>query len=94
MLITLTEDHQPTAKIIAMLRRELPRRFPGVTFSFLPADITSQILNFGSPAPIDVQVIGKNPEDTRAYAGKLMAKMSSIPAWPICASSSPPMPPS
>jgi CzcA family heavy metal efflux pump len=78
MLITLSEDHQPTAKVIAMLRRELPRRFPGVVFSFLPADITSQILNFGSPAPIDVQVSGKNVADARAYAAKLTAKMGGI----------------
>ncbi|WP_068090125.1 efflux RND transporter permease subunit [Novosphingobium rosa] len=79
MLITLNEEHhQPTAKVVAMLRRELPRRFPGVSFAFLPADITSQILNFGSPAPIDVQVAGKNAEDARAYAAKLVAKMNGI----------------
>jgi CzcA family heavy metal efflux pump len=79
MLITLTEDHEPTAKVVAMLRRELPRRFPGVTFAFLPADITSQILNFGSPAPIDVQVTAKNIEEGRVYATKLMQKMGGIP---------------
>ncbi|MDE1918329.1 MAG: efflux RND transporter permease subunit [Sphingomonadales bacterium] len=79
VLITLTEDHEPTAKVVAMLRRELPRRFPGVTFSFLPADITSQILNFGSPAAIDVQVISKNPAEGRAYATRLMQKMGGIP---------------
>ena len=50
------------ANMSRQLRRELPRRFPGTTFSFLPADITSQILNFGAPAPIDVQVTGRNAE--------------------------------
>jgi CzcA family heavy metal efflux pump len=78
ILITLTEDHKPTAEVVAMLRRELPHRFPGAQFAFLPADITSQILNFGSPAPIDVQVSGKNAEDTRNYANMLMARMGGI----------------
>jgi CzcA family heavy metal efflux pump len=79
MLISLKEGHRPTEEIVAELRRELPRRFPGVTFSFLPADITSQILNFGAPAPIDVQIAGKNAAANRAYAQKLMAKMATIP---------------
>ena len=78
ILITLSEDHKPTAEVVAMLRRELPRRFPGANFAFLPADITSQILNFGSPAPIDVQVSGKNIADARDYATKLMEKMGGI----------------
>jgi hypothetical protein len=59
-MITMGEGHEPTAGVIARLRRELPRRFPGTTFAFLPADITSQILNFGSPAPIDVQVSARS----------------------------------
>ena len=79
MLIALTEDHRPTDEIVTMLRRELPKRFPGTSFSFLPADITSQILNFGAPAPIDVQIAGKNAEENRAYAEKLLAKMATIP---------------
>src|SRR5260370_439550 len=54
--IKLNEDHRPTADYIRTLREELPTRFPGTTFSFLPADIISQILNFGAPAPIDLQV--------------------------------------
>ena len=54
--IKLTEDHGPTEDYVAELRRQLPERFPGVTFSFLPADIISQILNFGAPSPIDIQV--------------------------------------
>ncbi|OJU16680.1 MULTISPECIES: efflux RND transporter permease subunit [unclassified Sphingomonas] len=79
ILITLKEGHVPTEKIVATLRRELPRRFPGTNFSFLPADITSQILNFGAPAPIDVQVSGKDQAAVRAYAEKLLAKIARIP---------------
>ncbi|MCB4860646.1 efflux RND transporter permease subunit [Sphingobium sp. PNB] len=78
MLIALTKDHRPTDEIVATLRRELPRRFPGTGFAFLPADITSQILNFGAPAPIDVQIAGKNAAGNRAYAQKLLAKMATI----------------
>ncbi len=79
MLIALKHDHRPTADIVAELRRELPRRFPGTTFSFLPADITSQILNFGAPAPIDIQISGKKAADNRDYAQKLLAKVATIP---------------
>lgn len=79
MLIALKEGHRPTAEIVAELRRELPRRFPGSTFSFLPADITSQILNFGAPAPIDIQISGKKIADNRAYAQKLLSRISTIP---------------
>ncbi|PNP96294.1 efflux RND transporter permease subunit [Sphingobium sp. SA916] len=78
MLIALTKGHRPTDEIVATLRRELPRRFPGTGFAFLPADITSQILNFGAPAPIDVQIAGKNAAGNRAYAQKLLAKMATI----------------
>ncbi|AJR23457.1 efflux RND transporter permease subunit [Sphingobium sp. YBL2] len=78
MLIALTKGHRPTDEIVATLRRELPRRFPGTGFAFLPADITSQILNFGAPAPIDVQIAGKNADVNRAYAQKLLAKMATI----------------
>ncbi|SER88204.1 efflux RND transporter permease subunit [Sphingobium sp. YR768] len=79
MLISLNKGHRPTDELVNLLRRELPRRFTGTTFSFLPADITSQILNFGAPAPIDVQVAGKNAEANRVYAQKLLAKMAIIP---------------
>src|SRR6202012_5185743 len=54
--IKLAPDHAPTARYVAEMRRILPEKFPGVTFSFLPADIISQILNFGSPAPINIQI--------------------------------------
>lgn len=79
MLITLKEGHAPTDRYVDELRRKLPRAFPGVTFAFLPADITSQILNFGSPSPIDVQIAGKNAAASRDYAHKLMAKLARIP---------------
>ena len=59
--IKLNEGHKPTADYVKLLREELPARFPGVTFSFLPADIVSQILNFGAPAPIDLQIRGPEP---------------------------------
>ncbi|WIA57590.1 efflux RND transporter permease subunit [Sphingobium sp. WTD-1] len=79
MLIALNKGHRPTDEFVSQLRRELPRRFPGTTFAFLPADITSQILNFGAPAPIDIQIAGKDAEANRAYAQKLLAKITSIP---------------
>jgi multidrug efflux pump subunit AcrB len=78
ILIALKEGHRPTDEIVGILRKELPRRFPGMTFSFLPADITSQILNFGAPAPIDIQVSGKNAAANRVYAQKLLGKIATI----------------
>src|SRR3954453_1470131 len=66
--IKLKEGHRPTAEYVRILREQLPNRFPGVTFSFLPADIVSQILNFGAPAPIDLQIRGPNLQANFAYA--------------------------
>jgi len=77
--ISLKEDHQPVADYIRRLREELPRRFPGYTFSFLPADIVSQILNFGAPSPIDLQVRGNDLAANFAYANKLLAQVRKIP---------------
>ena len=77
--ITLAEHHQPTAQFVSRLRRQLPRMFPGSTFSFLPADIISQILNFGSPAPVDVQVTGPNREANEAYSQELLSRLKHIP---------------
>ena len=68
ILVTLKEDHGPTAGYVRTLRTALPTSFPGSTFSFLPADIVSQILNFGAPAPVDVLVSGPNKADNEAYA--------------------------
>jgi len=60
------------------MRERLPELFPGTTFAFLPADIVTQILNFGLPAPIDVQVIGSNLEANRAYADKLLRRIALV----------------
>jgi len=76
--ISLNEGHKPTADYVARLRNELPRRFPGMTFSFLPADIVSQILNFGAPAPIDLQVRGNDLEADYAYANKLLTQVRHV----------------
>jgi multidrug efflux pump subunit AcrB len=76
--ISLNADHKPTAEYVARLRNELPRRFPGLTFSFLPADIVSQILNFGAPAPIDLQVRGNDLGADYAYANKLLAQVRRV----------------
>jgi multidrug efflux pump subunit AcrB len=78
-LISLKEEHDPTAGYIKTLRTVLPQKFPGTTFSFLPADIVSQILNFGLPAPIDVQVIGNNLKANYAYANDLLKKIRKVP---------------
>jgi multidrug efflux pump subunit AcrB len=77
--IALGEEHAPTADYVRKLREVLPREFPDTTFSFPPADIVSQILNFGSPAPIDVQVRGRNIDGNYAYAGTLLKRIRAIP---------------
>jgi multidrug efflux pump subunit AcrB len=77
--IGLTEDHRPTAEYVRALREELPARFPGATFSFLPADIISQILNFGAPAPIDVQIRGPKLEENYAYAQDVLRRLRHVP---------------
>jgi len=76
--ISLNEGHAPTADYLNRLRDELPRRFPGMSFSFLPADIVGQILNFGAPAPIDLQVRGNDLAADYAYANKLLAQIRPI----------------
>src|ERR1700723_358965 len=78
-LISLKENHGPTAGYVKALRTALPQKFPGTTFSFLPADIVSQILNFGLPAPIDVQVIGSNQTGNYAYATDLLKRIRQVP---------------
>jgi multidrug efflux pump subunit AcrB len=57
----------------------LPKRFPGVTFSFVPADIVTQILNFGLPAPIDIQIVGRNIQANRVFAARLVSKLAQVP---------------
>jgi multidrug efflux pump subunit AcrB len=77
--IALKEGHRPTADYVRELRDVLPREFPDTTFSFPPADIVSQILNFGAPAPIDLQVRGNNVDANFEYANKLLKAMRRIP---------------
>ncbi len=77
--IKLREGHRPTDIYVKALREQLPRAFPGVTFAFLPADIVSQILNFGSPAPIDLQIRGANLEGNFKYANDLLRRIRRIP---------------
>jgi len=79
ILIQLSKDHAPTEDYVRKLREDLPKAFPGSTFSFLPADITSQILNFGSPAPIDIQVAGRDADANAAYARKILRRIAAIP---------------
>ena len=79
VLITLKEHHKPTADYVRRLRETLPRDFPGDTFAFLPADIISQILNFGAPAPLDLQVAGPDSHANEAYATELLRRMRTIP---------------
>jgi len=78
VLISLKEDHAPTAGYIKRLREVLPQQFPGSTFAFLPADIVSQILNFGVPAPIDVQIVGPSPKN-REIANAMLEELRRVP---------------
>jgi CzcA family heavy metal efflux pump len=77
--IALNEGHHPTAEYVRQMREQLPREFPGVTFSFPPADIVSQILNFGSPAPIALQIRGNNLPANFKYADTLLREIKRIP---------------
>jgi multidrug efflux pump subunit AcrB len=79
MLVTLREGATSTDTYVKTLREQLPKAFPGTTFSFLPADIVSQILNFGSPAPLDVQIAGSDLNAIRAFAMKLYTKIRQVP---------------
>ncbi len=78
ILITLKPKHKKTANYVTTLRASLGDRFPGVTFAFLPADIVSQILNFGLPAPIDVEVVGQQLAQNRAFAAQLMNQLRNV----------------
>jgi CzcA family heavy metal efflux pump len=79
ILISLKPDHRSTHGYERLLRRKLNDAFPSVTFAFLPADIVTQILNFGLPSPIDVQVVGYNQEANRAFANRLYHQLRRIP---------------
>jgi Cu/Ag efflux pump CusA len=79
ILVSLKPGHAPTAGYVKTLRQELPRQFPGTSFSSLPADMVSQILNFGVPAPIDLQIVGNDLTASRKYADELLARIKMIP---------------
>jgi multidrug efflux pump subunit AcrB len=79
ILVALDEKHTPTAKLVADLRRELPRRFADLQFFFQPADIVDQVLNFGQPAPIDIRVSGPNNDEAYALASKLARDLKQVP---------------
>ncbi|MGZ0006216.1 efflux RND transporter permease subunit [Burkholderia gladioli] len=79
VLITLKAGHAPTAGYVARLRNTLATAFPGVGFAFLPADIVSQILNFGLPSPIDIQIVGNRLDANRRVANQLLAQLRGVP---------------
>jgi multidrug efflux pump subunit AcrB len=79
VLVSLRQNHSPVADYVRELRAQLPQRFPGVTFYFLPADIVTQILNFGLPSPIDVQVEGSDVVASQQIAERLMAEFRQVP---------------
>lgn len=81
ILVTLKPGHHATQQYVEALRRSLPQQFPDETFFFQPADIVNQILNFGLPAPIDVQVSGpsKNADANLALAKQLQTKITGVP---------------
>ena len=79
ILVSLQEHHRATDEYVHSLRLKLARQFPGVTFAFLPADMVSQILNFGLPSPIDIQVVGYKLEADRQFADRLLEHLRYIP---------------
>jgi multidrug efflux pump subunit AcrB len=79
ILISLKPNHAPTADYVRTMRERLPRMFPSVSFAFLPADMVSQILNFGVPAPIDLQIVGSDEQANRKYSNVLLARIRRIP---------------
>ncbi|MFL6543813.1 MAG: efflux RND transporter permease subunit, partial [Candidatus Udaeobacter sp.] len=77
--VSLAEKHRPTSEYVAKLRSTLHEKFPGITFYFLPSDMVSQILNFGVPAPIDIQIVGANLDGNRELADRLLQQIKYIP---------------
>jgi CzcA family heavy metal efflux pump len=77
--VSLNAGHRPTERYVEEMRRELPRRFPGVEFFFQPADMVTQILNFGLPSAIDVKVTGADLRADYDIAAKLMKQIQMIP---------------
>jgi CzcA family heavy metal efflux pump len=79
ILVSLKEKHHPTDDYVHRLRKTLPREFPGTTFYFLPADIVTQVLNFGLPAPIDVQIEGSDIDSNRVVAARMLHEIANVP---------------
>src|SRR6266852_4342908 len=79
ILVSLKEDHHATADYIQRLRERLPREYPGTTFYFVPSDIVTQVLNFGLPAPIDIQIEGADIEGNREVAARMLHEIERIP---------------
>ena len=79
IFVSLKKDHTPTPDFIRTLRRLLPHEFPAVTFYFLPSDIVTQILNFGLPAPIDIQIEGTDDNGNRLVAARMMQELRQVP---------------
>ncbi len=79
ILVSLSNDHQPTKDYVHALRQKLPREFPGVEFFFQPADIVSQILNFGLPSPIDIQLVGPNYPQNYLIAQQIANRLRHVP---------------
>ena len=79
VLVSLKANHRPTADYIRALREKLPVEFPGMTFYFLPADIVTQILNFGQPAPIDIQIEGADVQGNRRVADQMLNELRQVP---------------
>jgi multidrug efflux pump subunit AcrB len=79
VIVSLKQNHRPTADYVRRLRKDLPREFPSATFSFLPADMVTQILNFGLPAPIDVQIDGADIERNRLVANQILSEIRRVP---------------
>jgi multidrug efflux pump subunit AcrB len=79
ILVSLKERHRPVAEYVRALRPRLAEEFPGTTFAFLPADMVSQILNFGAPSPIDIQIEGGNLDGNRQLADQLLGQLRHVP---------------
>jgi len=79
ILVSLKATHRPTADYVRELRQRLPAAFPDVTLSFLPADMVTQILNFGLPAPVDIQIEGADLDGNRQVANQLLTDLRQVP---------------
>jgi multidrug efflux pump subunit AcrB len=79
ILVSLSHGHRPTNDYVRSLRIRLNRDFPGITFYFLPADIVNQTINFGLPAPFDIQIVGRERDKSQAIAAKIVEKIRQVP---------------